>query len=169
MKKQLLESPALGSKGRLFGTSGHLFFLLGDKVYSIHNYDLDIRILSTDAIFREKIEWSREALLEQGADPDFCGNLPTIPAAIDYNTEISGIQYSKELLSPATGVEGILYRSPSRFRVGRGDRVYCIWHAHLDVEIIDEDAAFFLRPDERMGAYYDGILDYTSKSMEWEP
>lgn len=174
MKKQsrLVEKPAKGVVGFLFCSGNSPWFrVYGNKHsfkdYLITNYDIDIVIDDNTAVFLD---------LEGGK------------SKIDYSPEVLGKKTSGEV-RPANGVLGTFYfayrdgkpfirvdwnrltcQCRKRVRICQrckdSRKEYRVRHADLQVRIVDKDAAFFVPRKGKYERDWDGILDYTSKSMQ---
>lgn len=161
IRPDYIERPAIGSKGLLLGSAGHMFFRFEGKDYFIASHDLDLKILSTDACLREAREIGNEHFKKR------------FPSVLDFLEDVVGEARFDEPVVLAAGMIGCLHpQDPYQIYIQilenqiAETHVYQIWHTHLEVEIIDKDAAFFHIEGQKYNKYWDGYLSYTSESME---
>lgn len=177
-KTEYVERPAKGLKGFLLGTGGNLFFRIYGKKWAFKDYllshhDMAVKILSSCAVFKEKIVIGNKKVSI------------TKRACLDYSNKVLGIHHPERQEQPAKGViVEIMDLEPWSARVNWRRRKhkckpcckrcagqftdYDIWHSDLEVEIIDSSAALWRPKDgSKYKQFWDGCIDYTSEALSF--
>lgn len=155
MNPDLIEMPALGLRGILSGTGGNMAFRHDGLDYRLEIYDVRIKILSTDAVFRGE------------------STITHSHPVIDIDPDLLGIKRYGVKEWSAEGASGLLLnQEPFNFEEN-GVKVYgipktrwLIWHPALEIEIVMKDAALYRNKSSKYLNRWDGFMQLSSDGLK---